>query len=116
MAVAFVVAGFFTTVSGIVVGYRTFHQAGTGVLLIVLGLALGWYGGRYGRRFTTWAWTAAVVGGVGLIVQDAISDSFTGAGITLIALGLVVVVGAEILVRALHEAPDVEEPAPVTSG
>jgi hypothetical protein len=116
VAVGFVVAGFFATVSGISAGVPSFHQIGTGVVLIVVGLALSWYGGRYGRRFTTWAWTAAVVLGIVLIVADVVPDSAAGAGITLIVVGLVVVVAAEFLVRALREPPElppvVEEAAP----
>jgi uncharacterized membrane protein YkvA (DUF1232 family) len=77
-------------------------------VLIVLGLALGWYGGRYGRRFTTLAWTAGVVVGIVVIVVDAVPDSASGAGIALIVVGLAVVAAAEFMVHVLHEPPDIQ--------
>jgi hypothetical protein len=112
VAVAFVTAGFFATGLGIAASSETFHRIGTGVELIIIGLALSWYGGRSGRRFTTWAWTAGVVLGIGLVAFDLLSDSPAGAGITLIVIGLAVVAAAEFAVRALREPSDLPEVAP----
>jgi hypothetical protein len=106
-AVAMVFAAFVTTVGGVVAAVPTFEQVGTGVLLIVLGAALSWYGGHNGRRFTTWAWTAGLLIGIGLLVQKAVTDSYTGAGITLIVVGVVVAIAAHVLTRATGEAPDI---------
>ncbi len=112
VAIAFVAAGFFATVFGISASSQSFHRIGTGIELIIIGLALSWYGGRSGRRFTTWAWTAAVVLGIGLVVFDLLPDSPAGAGITLIVLGLAIVAAAEFAVRALREPSDLSEVAP----
>jgi hypothetical protein len=107
-AVALVVAGFGVTLGGVIAAVPTFHQIGTGVLLIVLGALLGWYGGYFGRRFTTWVWTAGLVIGVGLIVQKIIPSDYTGAGILLIAVGAVVVVLAQVISSLSSEAPEFE--------
>ena len=107
-AVALVVAGFVNTTSGIVYGVLTFKQVGTGVELVVLGAALSWYGGRFGRRFTTWAWALAVVVGIGLIVQKVLPDSPSGGGITFIVIGLVVVFVAQFVANATGEPTDAE--------
>jgi hypothetical protein len=108
-AVALVVAGFANTLAGVAYGVLTFKQVGTGVELIVLGVALSWYGGRFGRRFTTWAWAAALVVGIGLVVQKVLPDSPAGGGITLIVLGAVVVAVAQVVARAAHEPPDLDD-------
>jgi hypothetical protein len=118
-AVALVVAGFFTTVGGVVAAASSFGQAGTGVLLVVLGSALGWYGGHFGRRFTAWAWTVGLVLGIGLIVAKIIPHSTTGAGIVFIVVGVAVVIAAQAIASATKETPDIEaalaqpSPAPV---
>jgi hypothetical protein len=107
-AVALVVAGFFSTTSGITYGVLTFKQVGTGVELLILGVALSWYGGHYGRRFTTWFWAFAIVAGIGLIVQKALPDSPSGGGITFIVIGVVVVVVAQLVATATGEPTDLE--------
>ncbi len=106
-AVAMVYAGFVTTLGGIAGAIPDFKQVGTGVLLIVLGAGLSWYGARFGRRFTTWVWMAALLIGVGLIVAKAVPDTYTGAGITLIIVGLVVAALAQAVATASNEAPDI---------
>jgi hypothetical protein len=108
-AVGLVVAAFDVTVGGVVAAVPTFHQVGTGVLLIVVGGVLGWYGGHFGRRFTTWVWTAGVVIGVGLVVEKVLPRSTTGAGVVLVLVGAVVVVAAQVLSDIGREAPDIED-------
>lgn len=108
-AVALAVAGFDATVGGIATGANDFGAAGTGALLVFVGLALAWYGARFGRRFTTWLWSAGVALGLVLIVGKIFDNSYTGAGITLIVLGLVVVVGASLVATASREPADIEE-------
>jgi hypothetical protein len=118
-AVALVVAGFDVTLSGVIAAVPTFHQVGTGVLLIVLGALLGWYGGYFGRRFTTWIWTAGLIVGVGLIVQKIIPNDYAGAGILLIALGAAVVVVAQVFSSLSNEPPEFDETpaqAPAAAG
>ena len=111
-AVALVVAGFANTASGILYSAPTFKQVGTGIELIVLGVALSWYGSRFGRRFTTWVWAFAIVAGIGLVVQKALPDSPSGGGITFIVIGLIVVFGAQFVASSTDEPADVESVPP----
>ncbi len=108
-AVAFAVAGFDATVAGIAVGANDFGAAGTGVLLVFVGVALAGYGARFGRRFTTWAWSIGVALGLVLIVGKIFGNSYTGGGITLIVVGALVVAGAQAVATASREPADVDE-------
>lgn len=108
-ATGLVYAGFVTTVNGIGAAAVSIHMVGTGLLLIVLGAVLGWYGSRAGRRFTAWAWLVGLLAGVVLVVAKAIPHSYTGAGIALIVVGVVVALGAQLLSGALREAPDLPQ-------
>jgi hypothetical protein len=108
-AVALVVAGFFVTVTGVVSLAPSFGLAGTGVLLIILGAVLGWYGGFFGRRFTTWVWTAGVPLGVVLIIAKISPNNYTAAGVSMIVIGTIVAVAAYLLSSAVHEPPDIED-------
>lgn len=109
-SVGLVYAGFVTTVTGVIAALPSFGQAGTGFLLIALGLALAWYGARFDRRFTTWAWTGAFVLGVLLLAEKVLPNSYAAAAVLLIAVGAAVVAVAAVVGR--QEAPDVlEQPA-----
>ena len=109
-AIALVYAGFFVTVFGIALLANSFEEAGTGVVLILVGLGLAYYGGYFGRRFTTWAWSAGFVLGIFLVLDKILdADQYTAAGITLLVLGALVVAGAHVVSVVTHEAPDVEE-------
>jgi len=108
-AVALAVAGFQATLTGVIAGAVNMGQAGTGVLLIVLGAVLSSYGARFGRRFTSWAWAAAIVVGVGLVAEDLFGDGYAGNGLTLIVVGIAVVGAAYALSAALRETPEIDE-------
>jgi hypothetical protein len=116
-AVALAFAGFVVTLAGVAGLAESFGVSGTGVLLIALGVLLAWYGGRFGRRFTTWLWSTAVLVGIVMIIAKASPDNFTAAGISLIVIGVVVVVLAYLASAATNEAPDiVEERAAAPTG
>jgi hypothetical protein len=109
----FVVAAFFATVAGIAALSPDMGQAGTGAVLLVLGVALGWLGARSERRFTTWAWTAAAVVGVLLVLEKVIGAGHAAVGgIVLIAVGALVVIVAHYLSRATSEPDEVVAPLP----
>lgn len=111
-AIALVYAGFGVTVFGILLLSPSFEQAGTGVVLMVVGLVLAFYGGYFGRRFTTWVWSVAFALGIVLIVADIVdTDSYTGGGIALLVIGALVVAGAYAFSVATSEAADIEEVA-----
>ncbi|MFN2561738.1 MAG: hypothetical protein ABR571_10645 [Jatrophihabitans sp.] len=105
--VAMAYAAFGTTAGGVVAAAPSFKQVGTGIMLIVLGLSLSWYGGRYGRRFTSWAWAVGLVIGIGLLVEKAAPNSYTGAGVMFIVIGAVVAVVAHVVSAATNEEPDI---------
>jgi hypothetical protein len=107
--VALAYAAFGTTVGGVVAAAPSFGQVGTGILLVVLGLVLCWYGGHNGRRFTSWAWAVGLVVGIGLLVAKVTPHSYTGAGISLIVIGAVVAVAAHVVANATNERPEVAE-------
>jgi hypothetical protein len=112
-AIGLVYAGFATTVGGVLGAIPSFGQVGTGVLLIVLGAGLSWYGGYFARRFTTWVWMGALTLGVILLAARIVPHSYTGAGILLIVVGAALAFGAARYTSAINEAPDiVEAPAP----
>jgi hypothetical protein len=105
--VAMAYAAFGTTVGGVVAAAPTSKQVGTGLVLVILGFALSWYGGRSGRRFTSWAWAVGLVIGIGLLVQKAAPNSYTGAGVMFIVIGAVVAVVAHVVSTATNEEPDI---------
>ncbi|MCU1657913.1 MAG: hypothetical protein JWO57_2569 [Pseudonocardiales bacterium] len=114
-AVAFVVAGFAATAAGIGAAANELHQIGTGIVLIVLGLVLGGYGARAGRRFTTWAWSVAVGLGVVVILTKIIPNNSAAAGIALIVVGAAVVFAGHLWSVALREPDDLTPQAAVTA-
>lgn len=109
--VAMAYAAFGTTVGGVVAAAPSFKQVGTGIVLIILGLALSWYGGRYGRRFTSWAWAVGLVVGIGLLVQKAAPNSYTGAGVMFLVVGAIAAVVAHVV--STNEEPDIVDAGPV---
>ena len=110
-AVAFVYAGFGATAGGLAAGVVGFGRAGDGVALILVGAVLAAYGGWAARRFTTWAWTGAIVLGVLLLVSEIGLDRYTSVGLILALVGLVVVGAGYAFGRATHERPDLEDDA-----
>jgi hypothetical protein len=105
-AVPFIVSAFLATTTGIAAASTDLHAIGTGVLLIVIGLFLGAFGARAGRRFTTWAWSAGVAVGAIVIIGKLADDNNTAAGLALIASGAVLVLVAHLLSTALLESDD----------
>ncbi len=113
VAVALLFPAFVTTASGISLAATDFGQLGTGAALTVIGALVALYGGRFGRRFTTWSGATSVVVGVVVLVTKLGTDHYTAVGLILVGIGIVVAVAAHFAHLALREAPDVaEEPAP----
>jgi hypothetical protein len=83
------------------------------VLSIVIGAAVCWYGGRFGRRLTCFAAAGGIAVGVGLLVYDAVGNDGVQAGIILLLVGLAVIAIAVFLAAALNE-PDDMTPGPVS--
>jgi len=115
VAIGLLYPAFMVTVSGLLAATDSFKQVGTGVALIVVGVAVALYGGRFGRRFTTWVWAAGAALGVVVIITKIDIDKYWLIGILLIVLGLALAVAAHVVSQSLHEEPDVVEPAPNVS-
>jgi hypothetical protein len=113
-ATALVYPAFNATATGIVAWSPDLHRGGAGVLAIVVGLAVCWYGGRYGRRVTCFAAAAAVVVGVVLLLSQATTDATT-AGILFVVIGVLVVILAAAFAQASGEPDDMQPNAVVGS-
>jgi hypothetical protein len=97
---------------GIALAASDFGRVGTGATLLVVGVLVSAYAGRFGRRFTTWVWAGGAATGIVLMVAELGVDRYTAIGIVLLVLGLVLAVGSVFVSSALCEEPDlVEEPA-----
>jgi hypothetical protein len=106
-ATGLVFSAFGATASGIIAWSPDIHQAGAGVLAVVIGGLVCWYGSRFGRRLTCFAAAAGVAAGIVLIVIDAAGDDHAiAAGVSLLLVGLVIVAIAGVLSRALSEPDD----------
>lgn len=114
-ATALAAAALYTTVLGIAAASVDLGVTKTGLVIVVIGALLALYGGYFGRRATTWFWSAAFVLGIVLIVADSSElDDYTVAGIVFMLIGVLVAGGAYALSSLWHEAPDiVEDEAPV---
>ena len=91
-AIGFVFAAFPALAGGIAFAAHSFGQAGTGFVLVFVGMLLCGYGAKFGRRFTTWIWAAASVLGVGILIADAAPNNTTTAGIAFLVVGAVFVI------------------------
>jgi hypothetical protein len=104
-ATGLVYPAFAATAGGIIAWSPDLELTGTGLVTIVVGLLVCWYGGRYGRRVTCFAAGGAVALGIGLLIADATRDGIK-AGITFLLVGLAFVAIAALLAHALDEPDD----------
>lgn len=116
-ATGLVFPAFAATALGIIAWSPDIHRAGAGVLAVIVGLVICWYGGRYGRRATCFAAAAGVAAGVVAIVADAVGDNNTGtaAGVSFLLVGVAIMIVAGVLNRTLDEPDDMDAEAVVAS-
>jgi hypothetical protein len=114
-ATGLVYPAFAATGTGIIAWSPDLHRLGTGIVTILVGAAVCWYGGTYGRRVTCFASAAAVVLGIGLLVAEASPDDATAAGITFVLVGVAVVAGAVLLASVVGDRDDMDPEATVRS-
>ncbi|MGQ0830633.1 MAG: hypothetical protein ACT4OV_03050 [Microthrixaceae bacterium] len=81
------------------------EQAGTGLLVMVLGGALAWHGASLGRRITTWTGGAAGAIGAAVFLGDMTDDATVG-GMLFIAAGIGLVAAGHAVATALGEADE----------
>jgi hypothetical protein len=102
-ATALVAAGFPVLVGGFIFAAHDFGQTGIGITLILVGFVLVLFGARARRRFTTWAWAAGIVLGVGILIAKASPDNDTAAGISFIVCGVGLTFIGNAIAAALGE-------------
>lgn len=94
---------------------------GTSAVALALGGCALWLGTRAGRRFTSWAGTAACVFAVLSLVDEAVGDSGRASAAVLVAIGLVIAVSVAVVEARRDQPPppadatppsDDEPPAP----
>lgn len=106
VAVAFVATAVVPTLTGLATLAPDLHRAGTGAAFLVAGLLIALYGSRHERRFTTWFWGLAAVGGAIAMVTEVADGSVATLGVGLMVLGAVVVAAAWAMAHALGEQDD----------
>lgn len=111
-ATGLIYPAFGATFSGIVASGQDLHVTGAGVLAIIIGAALCWYGGRFGRRVTCFLGAAGAVVGIVAILGDNI-DRPVAVGVTMLVIGLIVVGIAAVLASATDEPADMDAEAVV---
>lgn len=87
------------------------EQAGTGLLMAVIGVGLAIHGATTWRRATTWLGAAATVVGAGTFLGDMTDDATIG-GMLYLAAGIGIVFGGHALSTALREPDEMVRTAP----
>jgi hypothetical protein len=113
-ATAFLPAGIAALAVGFDLLASKLEQAGTGILVVIAGIGLIALGVSAERRFSSWLGGLWVLGGVVTVLADVVHDAVP-AGITLIIVGVVVVVGAYFATAGLRE-PLETDPGPSLRG
>ena len=81
------------------------EAAGTGLLLVVIGLALAYHGATVWRRFSTWLGGGVTALGLAIFLGDMAGDDVTTGGMLFIAGGIGLVFAGHLIASALNE-PD----------
>jgi hypothetical protein len=105
VALPFVVVGIPAMLLGIGALAPDTEQVGTGVILLIVGLVLCWYGGRFERRFTAWFWGLVAAAGA-VTIATKFATQGVSVGITMVVLGVLFAVGGVFAARAIHEPDD----------
>ena len=81
------------------------EAAGTGLLMVAIGLALAYNGASVWRRATTWIGGAVAALGLGIFLADMAGDDATIGGMLFIAGGIGLVFVGHLIANAINE-PD----------
>lgn len=87
------------------------EQAGTGLLLILVGLVLTLHGASVWRRFTTWLGGAVTALGAAVFLGD-MTDDATVAGMLFLAAGIALVFAGHAIAAALREPDEMDVTMP----
>jgi hypothetical protein len=96
------------------------EAAGTGLLLVVIGLTLAYHGASIWRRATSWIGGATMALGLALFLGDMADDNVTTGGMLYVAGGIAMVFVGHLIASAIAELDElmvttggpVPEPAP----
>jgi hypothetical protein len=105
VALPFVVVGIPAMLLGIGALAPDTKQIGTGIILLIVGLVLCCYGGRFDRRFTAWFWGLVAAAGA-VTIASKFATQGVSVGITMIVLGVLFAVGGFFAAKAIHEPDD----------
>lgn len=89
---------------GVVALAPELDAAGTGLVTMLIGLAMAYHGATVHRRFTTWAGGAATTLGAAIFLIDMTDDALVG-GMLFMAAGIALVLAGHAIASAIHE-PD----------
>jgi hypothetical protein len=111
-ATGLVFTAFVATASGIIAWSPDIHRSGAGVLAVLVGAVVCWYGAAFGRRLTCFAAAAGVAAGITVIVVDVAGDNHgVAVGVSFVLVGVAVIAIAGLVGRALGEPHDMEPEA-----
>lgn len=113
-ATPFALATLPTLALGVLTLSDDLEQAGTGLLLVVLGVVLAHHGSTVGRRATAWVGGAAAALGGAVFMSDMTDDATVG-GMLFIAAGIGLVAGGHALAAALSEPDEMARTAVAVS-
>jgi hypothetical protein len=103
-ATPFALAALPTLFAGTLLLSDDLEQAGTGLLLALLGASLAYHGSTVGRRATAWVGGGATALGAAVFLADMTDDATIG-GMLFLAAGIGLVAGGHAAATALRE-PD----------
>lgn len=83
------------------------EQAGTGLLILVIGAGLAHHGASAERRLTAWVGGAATAVGAAVFLADMTDDATIG-GMLFLAAGIALVAAGHAVANALHEPDEME--------
>jgi hypothetical protein len=91
--------------TGVIALSDDLEAAGSGLLLIVIGMALAWNGATIWRRATSWIGGGAAALGLAIFLADMAGDSATTGGMLFVAGGIALVFVGHLIATATNE-PD----------
>ena len=90
------------------------EAAGSGLLLVLIGLGLAYHGATVWRRFTTWLGGATTAFGAAVFLSDMTDDATVG-GMLFIAAGIALVFAGHAIATAISEPDEMTVTVPLVA-
>lgn len=90
------------------------EAAGTGLLLVLIGVGLAYHGATVWRRLTTWLGGATAAFGAGVFLTDMTDDATVG-GMLFIAAGIALVFAGHAIATAISEPDEMTVTVPLVA-